>query len=201
MDHYTDLIEAFLIQNGAYAPLLLLFLEEMGIPLPIPGDMVIAYAGYEITKGTLSYLGSFLLLLFSVILGSSVLYYLSARFGQKIVLKFGRFLHINENKLGNLEKLFRKYGYWVIIFGRHVPGFRIPITIFSGMSKINFRTFILSTLLSVIFWIPFYLALGQKLGPKTISLLHGHYLYFLLALLPFFIFLIYLFRTSFQRKS
>src|SRR5260370_20557119 len=70
----------------------------------------------------------------------------------------------------------------VVIFGRHIPGFRIPITVFAGMSDMKYSTFIISTFISIIFWIPFYLFLGMRLGPKTTQLLHNHQWYLLILL-------------------
>jgi membrane protein DedA with SNARE-associated domain len=175
-------------------------LEESGIPIPIPGDIVIAYTGFQVSKGLIPYFAAFALLLFSVLLGSSILYYLSARYGNKLVTRFGFFLHINEKKLLIVEEKFRKYGPWVIIIGRHIPGFRIPITVFSGMSKITYKTFIISTFLSVIIWIPFYLSVGAKLGPKSAKLLHGHPEYFYFAAIPFVLFVIYLIYLRFKHK-
>ncbi len=201
LEPFTDLVETFLTHQGSYAPLLLLLLEEAGVLLPIPGDVVIAYTGYEVSRGNIPYIGAFLLLLISVLVGSSILYYLSARFGQQIVLKFGHYMHLNEKKLLSVEEKFRKYGVWVIIFGRHIPGFRIPITVFAGMSEITYKTFIVSTFISVIFWIPIYLALGQNLGPKTMQLLRGHHEYFLIALIPFAVFIGSLLYVSINRKK
>ena len=195
IDPFTDWLGAFIVNNGIFAPMLALLLEEAGVPLPIPGDIDIAYAGYLVSKGAISYALAFALLLLSVVIGASILYYLSAVYGQAIVLKFGKYLHLNEKKLLTVEGKFRKYGVWVIIFGRHIPGFRIPITIFSGMSEVRYRTFILSTFVSVVFWILFYLSLGQRLGPRILKLLHGHHGYFILLIIPLIIltgFILYL---------
>lgn len=201
LDPFTDLVETFLTRQGLYAPLLLLLLEEAGIPIPIPGDVVIAFTGYEVLRGNISYIAAFLLLLVSVLIGSSILYYLSAHFGQKLIFKFGHYLHMSEKKLLTVEEKFRKYGPLVIILGRHIPGFRIPITVFSGMSGISFKTFILSTIISIIFWIPFYLALGQHLGPKTIQLLHGHHEYLIIAFIPILVFIGSFLYVSYNRNK
>jgi membrane protein DedA with SNARE-associated domain len=79
---------------------------------------------------------AFVLLLLAVLVGSSTLYALSARYGQRIVLHFGNYLHVDAHKLLTVEEKFQQDGPWVIILGRHIPGFRIPITIFAGMSGI-----------------------------------------------------------------
>lgn len=199
-DIAADVVEAFLKSQTALAPVLLLTLEESGIPVPIPGDIVIAYLGYQVSLGHIPYVAAFILLLTSVLGGSSLLYYLSSRFGNQIVTKFGPYLHISEKKLITVEKKFRKFGPLVIIFGRHIPGFRIPITIFSGMSQVTYKTFIISTFLSVIIWIPVNLALGAHLGPKTARLLHGHAEYFYIAAIPFVLFLLYIFSIRLKKS-
>jgi membrane protein DedA with SNARE-associated domain len=186
-----DWIVALLHQQAYLALILLLTAEEAGIPLPVPGDVVIAYIGYQVSKGVLSYAAAFLLLLLAILVGSSILYALSSRYGQRIVLQFGKYLHVDAQKLLTVEEKFKRYGPWVIILGRHIPGFRIPITIFAGMSGIRYRTFLLSTFISVIFWIAIYLAIGKSLGAKTLSLLHAHYGYYLFVLVPIVIFLLY----------
>jgi membrane protein DedA with SNARE-associated domain len=122
--------------------------------------------------------------------GSSILYALSSRYGQRIVLQFGKYLHVDAQKLLTVEEKFKRYGPWVIILGRHIPGFRIPITIFAGMSSIPYRTFLLSTCISVILWIALYLAIGKSLGAKTLSLLHAHHGYYLFVV-PIVICLLY----------
>lgn len=195
-----DYIEIFLRSQTAFAPVLLLTLEESGFPVPIPGDIVIAYVGYQVAQGHLSYNAAFFILLTAVLTGSSILFFLSRKYGNKLVARFGPYLHINEKKLRTVEKKFKKYGPWVIIIGRHVPGFRIPITIFSGMSGIRFRTFFLSTLVSIIFWIPFNLELGARLGPRTAKLFQGHSEFFYIATIPFLLFLSYVVFLKFKSR-
>jgi membrane protein DedA with SNARE-associated domain len=194
LDLPQDLIGFFLHNQGLIAPSLLLTLEESGVPLPVPGDVLVAYRGYQISQKLLSYQVAFISVLLPVLLGSSILYFLSYNFGEKLVLRIGKYLHFDEKKLVRVERYFKKYGILVIIIGRHIPGFRIPITIFSGISKISYPTFILSTFVSVVFWIAFYLSVGEKLGRKTIKLLHssGHYFYLLIFPILILIFLLYL---------
>jgi membrane protein DedA with SNARE-associated domain len=198
-DGLEDALAAFLQQQAYLAPLLLLTAEEAGIPLPIPGDIVLLYLGYQVAKGVLPYPAAFLLLLVAVLVGSSILYALSSRFGQRIVLTVGRYIHLDERKLLTVEEKFKRYGVWVIIFGRHIPGFRIPITLFAGLSTIRYSTFLLSTFLSVIFWIALYLVLGERLGPKTLSLLHAHSGYYLFVAVPVVLFLLYFLYAAVQR--
>ncbi len=45
-----ELLENFIGSHVVLAPLLLLFVEEAGIPLLLPGDSIIAYTGYSLAK-------------------------------------------------------------------------------------------------------------------------------------------------------
>ncbi len=195
-DQFQDFIVGFLVNQIYLAPILLLVLEEMGIPLPF-ADIVIMYTGYQVAVGRIPYLAAFIILLVADIAGATFLYFLAKRYGKFIVGKFGKYIDLDMGKLDSFEGFFRKYGPIAIIIGRHVYGFKVPITIFSGISKMRYLTFLFSVIISDSFWIPFYLQIGRKLGPKTVRLFHvyhvNHWYYLLLlvplllALLPFFL--------------
>jgi membrane protein DedA with SNARE-associated domain len=184
-----DTIRTFVVHQAVIAPFILLFIEESGIPLPIPGDVYLAFTGYQVSKGTVPYWGAFLMLLIAVLAGSSILYFISAKWGTLLVDRLGIYLHLNQKKLAEVEKDFKKYGVFLIIFGRHIPGFRIPITVFSGISGVPYPTFIMSTFISVVFWIAFYLALGERVGKNVMKHFHATPAYFLLISIPFLFFI------------
>lgn len=193
-DLTADRIEPLMAHQGIYAPLLLLVIEEMGIPLPIPGDFVIAYSGYQIARGTISYPIAFLILLISILIGSSILFLVSARYGQALVLKFGRYIHLNESSLKAVEKQFNRYGSWVIIFGRLLPWIRVPITVFAGISGISYKKFLVCTFISTMLWIPLYLYLGKNLGVQTIMVFRHHPGYSAMSSLIFLLIIWLIFR-------
>src|SRR5260370_41158178 len=91
LDGTEDWIIALLQHQVYLGPMLLLTIEEAGVPLPVPGDVTLAYLGYEVSKGLIPFYLAFFLMLISVLLGSSILYYLSYRFGQRIILTFGKY--------------------------------------------------------------------------------------------------------------
>lgn len=189
LTYLTFVLKTWISQNSVLSVIFLLFIEESGIPLPIPGDAVLTYLGYAISRGAIGYWSAFSLVLAAVMGGSSILFYLAQKYGQSIVLRFGHLLHVSDAKLLYVEHKFKKYGAWVIIMGRHVPGLRIPITIFSGISGVTFRTFFWSTLLSVILWIPMYLEVGRRLGARAAHLFHTHQNFYILALAPLCVFI------------
>jgi membrane protein DedA with SNARE-associated domain len=165
LDRYTEFIERFIQAQSVLAPLVLLLVEEAGVPILVPGDIVLSYTGYNVrSAGQLTLWLTFAAATCAVIIGSSILFFLARKYGRSVVLRLGRFVFVDEGRLIQLEELFRRYGVWTIIIGRHIPGMRVPITIFAAISGVRYRTFILSTLASTVLWIWLYLRLGQKYG-------------------------------------
>lgn len=193
---FEDSLETFVIHQALIAPFLLLFLEEAGIPLPIPGDIYLAFTGYQVSKGVIPYWTAFIFLLIAVLLGSTILYFISAIWGKTLVVKLGKYLKLDNKKISSVSNKFKKYGVLVIIFGRHIPGFRIPITVFSGISGVAYPTFIMSTFISVIFWIAFYMALGAKIGGNILRHFHSTPAYFILISIPFILFVFSIIYTA-----
>jgi membrane protein DedA with SNARE-associated domain len=184
IDAVGDWIVYFFRHQPILGPMLLLIAEEAGIPMPIPGDVYISYTGYEIFRGHISYISAFIFLLLAVLLGSTILFFLAKYFGEKVILKFGKYIHINDKKLKFIEKKFLKYGPLVIIVGRHVPGFRIPVTVFAGISNVPYPIFIMSEFISVSIWIAIFMQIGESLGRKTLNLFHSHYSFLLFLIIP-----------------
>src|SRR4030095_872499 len=110
---------------------LFLLIEEMGVPLLIPGDTLIIVAGARDRT-----VGSAILVIgasaLAVALGSSILYELMRRGGRPLLDRYGRYLHLNPARVAQLERQFQRHGALAIVVGRLVPGFRTPTTIMAG---------------------------------------------------------------------
>ena len=173
IDQYTDKIQLFLSNHVVLAPLVLLLVEEMGIPILVPGDVIIGYTGFKLSQQhTIALWQAFVLALLAVVCGASILFFIAKRWGQIVVKKFSHFIFLQERHLEKAEHIFAKYGVWAIIFGRHIPGLRVPITIFAATSGIKYRTFILSTIVSTALWILFYLYIGNRYGADIQQAIH-----------------------------
>jgi membrane protein DedA with SNARE-associated domain len=165
-NRYVDLLLDFVASKAVLAPLLFLFIEEAGVPLPVPGDMIIAYTGYRLSlhphgPGIWQ---AFFAAQVAALAGSTVLFFLSRRWGQEVIYKLGKFVFLKEAHIKRAEQLFAKYGILAIIVGRHLPGFRIPVTIFAATSGVKYTTFLASTFISTSAWILFYLIAGKQIG-------------------------------------
>ncbi|MDQ6748886.1 MAG: hypothetical protein M3010_12375, partial [Candidatus Dormibacteraeota bacterium] len=114
-------------QNGPGGAILALYAEESGIPVLVPGDVFVIYLGRH-AGGPLGWFAAWGALVVAVVLGATNLYWISRRWGRGLLHGgLGSVLHLTPARLDRAEKWFASYGVWALIFGRHIPGFRIPI--------------------------------------------------------------------------
>lgn len=159
----------------------LLYIEESGVPLPAPGDVFVMYVGVHIPHNIWAWLGAWLGLILVVVLGATNLYLISRRFGTRLVhSQFAEYVHLSPERLAKAERWFKRYGVLAIIFGRHIPGFRVPITVASGVFGVPYRVFAPSVAISTAIWAGVMLTLGITLGPRLAVLLNAHvWVYFI----------------------
>jgi membrane-associated protein len=163
-----------------------IFVEELGIPLPAPGDVVIAWGGYLTTTGAIPYPAAYLAVISGAVTGSFCLYTVSQRFGHPFVFRFGRYVGLYPERLEKAERAFQRWGPWAIIVGRHIPGMRIVLSAFAGIFKVRARVFVPCVAFSASIWAFIFLEIGRLLGRNSrylFRLFPAHLLPILLLLL------------------
>jgi membrane protein DedA with SNARE-associated domain len=163
----------------------LLYIEESGIPLPAPGDVFVLYVGAHIPRNVFAFLVAWMGLIAAVTAGATNLFFISRRWGRQLVeSRFAEYVHLSPDRLARAEKWFQRYGVLAIIFGRHIPGFRVPITVAAGIFRVRYPTFAASVAVSSAIWAGIVLLIGISYGPRLEAFLRLHsYMYFIWAAL------------------
>jgi membrane-associated protein len=169
------LAQGVLGRYGVPGSFVLLYLEESGIPLPVPGDVYVAYLGRQ-TGGDLNrWLAAWLGIILVVVGGSSNLYWISRRWGSRLVRsRLAAFVHLDPTRVAEAEQWFKRRGMVAIIFGRHVPGLRVPITVAAGISRVPYPVFVPSVAISTAIWAGVWLYLGSRFGPSVGTFFSGN---------------------------
>ncbi|HEV3234558.1 MAG TPA: DedA family protein [Candidatus Dormibacteraeota bacterium] len=168
-------VRGILRTQGYLGAMGLLYVEESGIPVPAPGDVFVLYVGAHAPKQPLQWLAAFAGVIAAVLLGSSNLYLISRNFGRKLVEgRIGRVLHITPRHVARAEGWFERWGIWAIIFGRHIPGFRVPITVGAGLFRVPYRKFAVGVVISTVLWAGVFMYMGLRFGARieAFMLLH-----------------------------
>lgn len=157
-----------------------LYLEESGVPLPAPGDVFVMFVGIHVPHNLAAWIVAWLGLIVAVVLGATNLYLISRKYGRRLAeSELAEYVHLSHDRLMRAEAWFRRYGVLAIIFGRHIPGFRIPITVAAGVFQVPYRVFAPSVAVSTAIWAGVVLFIGINYGPHLADLLRAHgFLYF-----------------------
>lgn len=149
---------AFVEGLGVWGILIGLMLEV------IPSEIVLAYAGYLISRGEISLLGAIVFGLLGCLIQQMILYWIGRYGGRPALDKFGKFLHLKKKHLDIAEDWFNRYGPAMVFLARFIPVLRQAISIPAGMARMPLTKFLFYTTLGTIPWVIIFVYLGRSLG-------------------------------------
>src|SRR5260370_19651209 len=103
---FTHAIRLFILHHQFGGLYLVIFLEELGVPLPAPGDAAIAYGGYLTTTGAIPYPLAYLAGVAGAVLGSACNLTITRRYARPFSRRYGRYIGLTERKLNRAERAF-----------------------------------------------------------------------------------------------
>lgn len=158
---------------GTYGPLtygilfVVIFLETGLIVTPfLPGDSLIFVAAALASQGFMNIYLLIVLLSLAAIFGDSLNYSIGKYFGNK-------FIHnkklVKREYLERTEEFYLKHGGKTIIFARFIPIIRTFAPFVAGISKMNYRKFLIYNVIGGVAWVGFFAIAGYFFG--TISVI------------------------------
>jgi membrane protein DedA with SNARE-associated domain len=162
-----------------------IYLEESGLPMPVPSEVSIGYLGQHLTGSRLALFGSWLGLTALIVLGSTNLFAASRRFGPGLITgRIGRALHLTPSRVARAHSWLVRWGPLAIGVSRYVPGLRWAMAVACGTLGVSYRTFWCSTTVSAAIWAGIILTLGVTVGDAVARALLTHAWIGLLLPLP-----------------
>lgn len=146
--------------------ILFLFSYIENIFPPSPSDLVIVVGGSLIGTGTLHFIPTLLLTTIGSVLGFMTLFVIGSQLDRKII-RAGKIKFISVESLDKAELWFKKYGYWIILFNRFLPGTRSVISLFAGLSELNLTKTTVLALISSVVWNTIIIYLGVMFGSNV----------------------------------
>jgi membrane protein DedA with SNARE-associated domain len=165
LDSLTDWIVDVIDKLGYLGVGFLVGLESV-IPV-IPSEVVQPAAGFTASQGKANLLIMIIVATVASVIGSCILYYLSAAFGEErlraLVVRF-RFLHVKVDDLDRADDWFDRRGDLAVLIGRCVPVIRALISVPAGLRRMNIVRFAILTALGSLVWNTGLIVAGYKLG-------------------------------------
>jgi membrane protein DedA with SNARE-associated domain len=155
--------QALLADHGYWVVFLVVFLNNLGIP--VPGDTMLLGGGFLAQKGTLS-LGCVITIgTVACFLGGDLSYWIGRRFGHRLLRKI-RWLQITPKRVQKMEAFFEKYGAKGVFLARFVALIH-PITgLIAGMGRTPLRPFLFYNLAGSAAYASLYGLAGYLFGEK-----------------------------------
>jgi membrane protein DedA with SNARE-associated domain len=126
---------------------------------PAPSDLLLVIGGTLIGSGKISFAPALTLATLGSVLGFMTAYVFGRYFEQHFVSgRYHRYLPVNG--IHQVERMFNRFGYGVIVANRFLAGTRAIVSFFAGMSKMNlFATTALSAVSAAV-WNSILLYMG-----------------------------------------
>jgi len=162
-----------------------IYLEESGIPMPVPSEVSVGYLGQRVDGDLLELVAAWLGLTALIVLGSTNLFAASRRFGPKLVSgRIGAALHLTPSAIARAQRWFDRWGPLAIALSRYIPGLRWGMAVACGTLGVRYRTFWVSTAISALVWAGIFLTMGFTVGDAVGRVIAEHAWVGLLLPLP-----------------
>ncbi len=146
-----------------YPGIFILMAMESSV-IPIPSELIMPPAGYLAQAGQMNMLIAILCGIFGSLFGAYVNYFAAHYLGRPLLLKYGRYVWITEEKFMKVETFFLKHGEISTFIGRLLPVVRHLISLPAGLAGMNHLKFSLYTLLGAGIWVTILTWIGYFIG-------------------------------------
>ena len=137
-------------------------MQELGLPNPIPNELILIFSGYVTSIGKLDFTLVFMTVVAADVIGTTIVYLVFYNFGQRL-MKRVRFLP--NKKINQLVTYLSCRGRFGIYLGRLLPLVRGYASVAAGLLRLPPKEFIPAVILSAITWSGGYVLLGKIIGP------------------------------------
>src|SRR5690349_422259 len=149
-----------LVSSWGYLGVVVLMAMESSI-FPVPSEVVIPPAAFWAAKGQMNIWGVIAAGTIGSWLGSAITYWVAKGLGRIVVVRWGKYFLISEEKLERAERFVHRYEAGGIFFARLLPVVRHLISIPAGMIRMNFMTFSIMTVVGSAIWCAVLAWFGQ----------------------------------------
>jgi membrane protein DedA with SNARE-associated domain len=137
---------------------------------PSPSDVLLIFGGTLIGLGTIDFTSMLIASTLGSTLGFMLAYGLG-RYFQHRLLQGTASRYLPVNAIERVSSWFQRYGYGVIIINRFLTGTRAVVSVFAGISKMDFAVTTLLCAASATVWNFLLLYLGKSFGKNWRSVM------------------------------
>ena len=153
------------IGSLGYPGIFLLMAMESSV-IPVPSELVMPPAGYLAQQGQMSIWIAILCGTAGSLVGAYANYYAAHYLGRPLILKYGKYVWITEEKFAKVETFFKNHGEVSTFIGRLFPVVRHLISLPAGLANMNHWKFALYTMAGAGLWVTVLTFIGYFIGAE-----------------------------------
>ena len=115
--------------------------------------MLIAAALYAGSTHELSIWSVFVAGVLGGVIGNFIAFWVGREFGYRLLLRYGRYVHLSESRIKIGQYLFMRHGSKVVFFARFVPLLRSVVGFLAGANYMPWRDFWIANIAGAIAWV------------------------------------------------
>ncbi len=158
----TGWVEDAVESGGPLVLTFVMFLENV-FP-PIPSELVLPLAGFLVEQGVLNPFVALAAATLGSVLGAIVLYEAGRYGGRPLVLRYGRVLRVDTDKLDRADDWMDRHGTKVVLVARMIPLARSVVSVPAGTTRMGRGQFLLYTTVGSLIWNAALIGAGWALG-------------------------------------
>jgi membrane protein DedA with SNARE-associated domain len=167
----TSFVDTVLGRFGYAAVFVFIAIESLGIPLP--GEiMLIAAALYAGTTHQLAIGVIIVVAAAAAVIGNLIGFGLGHWGGYRLLVRYGRYIRMDQGRIKLGRYLFQRHGGKVIFFGRFVAVLRTYAAFLAGTARMPWPRFLVFNILGGVVWATGY-GTGAYLAGSQINRLSG----------------------------
>lgn len=159
-------IVSYITTYGYVAIFVLIFLQEIGMPNPIPVELLVLFTGYLSFKGLLYLPFVIITAAAADFIGANILYTVFYTSGTFLLQKKPRWIPISEIKITRFREKINSGGWLNIFLFRLMSVTRGYASIITGLLHMKPAKYLPIVIMSAFTWTMLYAILGFILGPS-----------------------------------
>jgi membrane protein DedA with SNARE-associated domain len=178
---FLNAVGSQLNHYGYWAVLLLVMLEDFGVP--VPGETILIAAAIFAGAGRLNVVLVGVVGFIAAVIGDNIGFAIGHFGGRALALRWGKYIFLTEERLTKAEYFFERHGGKIIIVARFIEGLRQANGIIAGISGMHWRRFVFFNAIGAALWVGTWVTLGYVAGNHINTIYHYITTYSLYALI------------------
>src|SRR6266571_2186827 len=143
--------------------------EEAGVPLPVPGDLIIAFFGWRASGDLFEMAQVIAVCALASTTGTVAPFLVARRVGESVANRLAGWLDVDQRRVDALMRRVERSGFVGVLAGRLIPGLRVAVSLVAGTARVPLAQFSPAVFVAASIYWTAWVTLGAIVGPHLVD--------------------------------